>query len=97
MTEQMGAALRDCDWLRRLPHSGCFDELFFRIGRKGLRLPVDGFEEKDLVMVGEGGEACYLYLARRTLPNGARHCLIAGLDVTTDTPEAATLLRGAFE
>ena len=97
MTEQMGAALRDCAWLRRLPHSGCFDELFFRIGRKGLKLPVAGFDEKDLVMVGEGGEACYLYLARRTLPNGARHDLIAGLDVTTDTPEAAALLRGAID
>ena len=97
MTEQMGAALRDCAWLRRLPHSGYFDELFFRIGRKGLKLPVAGFAERDLVMVGEGGEACYLYLARRTLPNGARHSLIAGLDVTTDTPEAAALLRGTFE
>ena len=97
MTEQMGAALRDCAWLRRLPHSGCFDELFFRIGRKGLKLPVAGFDEKDLFMVGEGGEACYLYLARRTLPNGARHDLIAGLDVTTDTPEAAALLRGAID
>jgi len=97
MTEQMGAALRDCDWLRGIPHSGCFDELFFRIGRTGLKLPVAGFTEKDLVMVGEGGEACYLYLARRTLSNGARHTLIAGLDVTTDTPEAAALLRCACE
>lgn len=97
MTEQMGGALRDCAWLRNLPHTGFFDELFFRIGRQGLKLPVAGFGEKDLVMVGEGGEACYLYLAQRTLPNGARHFLIAGLDVTSDTPEAAALLRGAID
>ena len=97
MTEQMGAALMDCDWLKGIPHGGYFNELFFRIGRTGLKLPVEGFEPKDFVMVGEGGEACYLYLARRRLPNGARHYLIAGLDVTYDTPEAAALLRGAAE
>ena len=97
MTEQMGAALMDCDWLKGIPHGGYFNELFFRIGRTGLKLPVEGFAPKDFVMVGEGGEACYLYLARRRLPNGARHYLIAGIDVTCDTPEGAALLRGAVE
>ena len=97
MTEQMGAALMDCDWLKGIPHGGYFNELFFRIGRTGLKLPVEGFAPKDFVMVGEGGEACYLYLARRRLPNGARHYLIAGIDVTCDTPEGAALLRGAIE
>lgn len=97
MTEQMGAALMNCGWLKHVPHNGYFNELFFRIGRTGLKLPVEGFSQKDFVMVGEGGEACYLYLARRRLPNGARHYLIAGLDVTSDTPEGAALLRGAVE
>ena len=97
MTEQMGAALVDCDWLKGIPHGGYFNELFFRIGRTGLKLPVEGFSPKDFVMVGEGGEACYLYLAKRRLANGAVHYLIAGLDVTCDTPEGAALLRGAQE
>ena len=97
MTEQMGAALVDCDWLKGIPHGGYFNELFFRIGRTGLKLPVEGFNPKDFVMVGEGGEACYLYLAKRRLANGAVHYLIAGLDVTCDTPEGAALLRGAQE
>lgn len=46
--------------------------------------------------VGEGAEACYCYLAARTLPNGARHVVIAGLDVTGDTPVGSALLRGVY-
>ena len=94
MTEQMGAALKDHPVLTGLPHEGVFNPLFFRIGKTGLALPVAGFAKDDFVMVGEGGKGCYLYLAEKRLPNGARHGLIAGLDVLADTVEGAAILDG---
>lgn len=92
MTEQMGAALKDHPVLAGFPHEGLFEPQFFRIGKTGLKLPVEGFKKDDFVMVGEGGKGCYLYLAVTTRPNGARHCLIAGLDVLSDTVEGMKIL-----
>ena len=94
MTEQMGAALKDHPVLAKLPHAGLFDQLLFRIGKTGLALPVEGFAKDDFVMVGEGGKGCYLYLAVARRPNGARHGLVAGLDVLSDTAEGTAILDG---
>ncbi len=96
MTEQMGAALKDHPVLARFPHEGIFEPQFFRIGKTGLKLPVEGFAKDDFVMVGEGGKGCYLYLAVARRPNGARQCLIAGLDVLSDTAEGTAILDGAI-
>lgn len=95
MGSQMGSVVLDHPMLRNFPHQGVFSPLFFRIAREGLKLPVEGFSQGDFAMVGEGAEACYLYLAERQLPNGARHCLIAGLDVLSDTPEGTAILDSA--
>ena len=94
MGDQMGAAIKDHPALEAFPHQGILNPLFFRIGKTGLRLPVEGVAEKDLIMVGEGAEACFLYLADVPMPNGARRFLIAGLDVLSDTPEGKALLDG---
>ena len=96
MTEQMGAALKDHPVLAGFPHEGLFEPQFFRIGKKGLALPVAGFAQQDFVMVGEGGKGCYLYLAAKSQANGARHCLIAGLDVLANTVEGTTILDGCL-
>ena len=94
MTEQMGAALKDHPILAGFPHEGLFEQQFFRIGKTGLALPVEGFSQDDFVMVGEGGKGCYLYLAVAQRPNGACHGLIAGINVLADTPEGTALLDG---
>ena len=96
MTEQMGAALKDHPVLSGFPHEGLFEPQFFRIGKTGLKLPVEGFAKDDFVMVGEGGKGCYLYLAVARRTNGARQCLIAGLDVLSDTAEGTAILDGAM-
>ena len=96
MGSQMGSVLNDHPWLDGFPHQGVFSPLLFRIGKGGLKLPVAGVAEKDLVMVGEGHEACYLYLAEARSRAGGRVCHIAGLDVLTDTPEGTMILDGAI-
>ena len=97
MGDQMGAALRDSPILSRLPEERFLCPLFFRIGKTGLKMPVEGFEEKDFVMVGEGAEACFLYLADSRRSDGARRVLVAGLDVLSDTAEGAAILDGIFD
>jgi len=97
MGDQMGAAIAESPILRRLPAGRFFDPLFFRIGKTGVKMPVAGVDSKDLVMVGEGAEACFLYLSDSRTPNGARRVIVAGLDVLSDTPEGSALLDGILE
>lgn len=97
MGDQMGAALVESPMLCGLPNERFLCPLFFRIGKTGLKLPVEGVAAKDLVMVGEGAEACFLYLADVPMPNGARWRLIAGLDVLSDTPEGTAILDGCLK
>ena len=97
MGRQMGMALAEHPVLRHLPHEGVLSPLLFRIVREGRPLPVDGLTASDLIVVGEGGEACYTYLAERRHPNGARELLVNGLDLLADTPEGNALLLGAVE
>jgi len=96
MGSQMGSVLNDRPWLGGLPHGGVFSPLFFRIAKGGLKLPVSGVSEEDIVMVGEGAEACYLYLAETASDRGGRVFHIAGLDVLSDTPEGTAVLDGAI-
>ena len=60
-------------------------------------MPVEGFEEMDLVMVGEGADACFLYLADSHRSDGVRRVLVAGLDVLSDTAEGSALLDGILD
>jgi len=96
MGSQMGSMLNDHPWLNGFPHDGVFSPLFFRIAKSGLKMPVPGVSEKDIVMVGEGAEACYLYLAETASGRGGRVFHIAGLDVLVDTPEGTAILDGAI-
>ena len=50
-----------------------------------------GWEEKDMVIVGEGRNDAYLYLAAKTRPDGRKEVLVSGLDITSDTPEGNSL------
>ena len=94
--KQAGTAFKRHPILDELPYEPNLCPLHFRVIKEGLKLPVEGFREEDMIGVGEGAESCYLYLAVRDLPNGRKHVLIAGLDVTTDTPEGRALLNGVY-
>ena len=74
------------------PHEPYLSPLLFRIIKEGLKLPVPGWDEGDMVIVGEGLRDAYLYLGAKTLPDGRREVLVAGLDVLSDTPEGHSLL-----
>ena len=90
----MGMVFEKSPLLAGLPQEDFLSPLHFRMVKEGLPLPVAGFRGEDLVVYGEGGESCYLYLACRTLPGGNRHVLVAGLDILSDRPESAALLDG---
>ena len=57
----------------------------------GLALPAAGVGTKDLIMVGEGGTACFSYLAERTVGT-SRIVSCNGIDLLSDTPEGNSLL-----
>jgi hypothetical protein len=89
---QTGTAVLRHPALGDFPHEPYLSPLLFRIIKEGLKLPVSGWEEKDMVIVGEGLKDAYLYLGVKTLPDGRREVLVAGLDVLSDTPEGDSLL-----
>ena len=66
--------------------------LWFRLVKdKGMKLPVPGIDPNEMIMVGEGGTACFVYLAERRI--GSSHVLACnGLDLVSDTPEGKSLL-----
>ena len=97
MGDQMGVVLSEHPALRYLPHDGLMSVLLFRILKNGRELPLAGVAQKDLIVVGEGGGACYSYLAEKRHPNGARQMLVMGLDLMSDTPEGNAVLRGLVE
>ena len=97
MGRQMGGTISAHSSLRRVPHEGFLSPLFFRIGKTGLKLPIDGIGKDDLIMVGEGAEACFLYLAKSGGANGSVRFVVAGLDVLSDTPEGDALIQGIVE
>jgi len=94
MGSQMGAVLADHPILAELPHEGFLTPLVFRLMREGTPLPVAGVMQDDLVIYGEGGDRCYLYLAVRKFPAGNRHVIVSGLDLLSDTPEGLAIWAG---
>ena len=95
--KQCGVVVNRSPLLKYLPYERFLTPLWMRTMREGLKLPVAGFTEDDLVIYGEGADACYLYLAARRLPNGRKHVLVAGLDVNAALPEVNALLKGVYE
>lgn len=95
---QVGMVFADHPSLSRLPHDGVLSPLFFRMVRHGaMKLPVEGVARDDILIAGEGRDACYCYMAVRRHPNGAREVLVSGLDVFNGTPESDALLFGTVE
>ena len=96
MGSQVGTAFRRHPALDGLPHQGALNELFFRIMKEGRKLPYSGLSKDDMIAVGEGGDACYLYLAQANVGRG-RLLMSFGLDVLGDTREGAALLDGMLD
>ena len=91
MGGQVGTAFRNHAAFGTFPHQGILNELFFRILKPGRKLPFQGLSEDDMLAVGEGGDACYLYLGQAKV--GAGSLLMSfGLDVLDGTCEGAALL-----
>ena len=97
MGRQVGTAIADHPALAALPHEGCLTPLFFRIVLDtGKHLPYAGLSQDDMLMVGEGGETCHLYLAQAQVGSG-KALMAFGLNLLADTPEAAALLDGLVD
>ncbi len=97
MGRQVGTALANHPALAALPHEGVLSPLFFRlILDTGKSLPYAGLAQDDMLIVGEGGNNCYLYLAQGNVGSG-KAIMAFGLNVLVDTPEAAALLDGLID
>ena len=94
---QVGTAILPHPVLGDFPYEPYLSPLLFRMIKEGSKLPVPGWDEKDMVIVGEGLKDAYLYLGAKTLPDGRREVLVSGLDVTSDTPEGRSLLANALK
>ena len=91
MGSQVGTAIRDHRALGSFPHEGVLTPLMFRILKQGRELPAPGIDSDDMIIVGEGGEKCYLYLAERQIGD-SRVFECHGLDLLSGLPEANWLL-----
>lgn len=97
MGTQLGMVLADTPVLGRLPHQGVLNPLLFRIVKEGAELPLADVKGADCRIVGEGRDACYLYLAETPLATGGRKFTVAGLDLVSDTPEGTAILDGLLD
>ena len=93
MGDQVGTAIKGHPAFGDFPTEDVMTPLWFRLVRdKGLKLPAEGVAPKDMIVVGEGGTACFLYLAEQRV--GRSHVLSChGLDLVSETPEGNSLLR----
>ena len=98
MGEQVGTALLDHPVFGSLPHEGVLSPLLFRIVGKGKPLDGTGIDQKGLLMVGEGGQGCFAYLARRQAKDGKGVAIESfGLDLLSGLPEATAILDGVID
>lgn len=93
MGKQMGAVIADHPALKGLPHDGFLSPLLFRIMKDGVALTPDAHRDS-LVVYGEGGEACYSYLAEKRHASGSAEMAVSGIDLLADLPESDAILRG---
>ena len=96
MGAQVGTAIRPHRALGDFPHEGVLTPLWFRLLKKGAELPVPGIRPDDMIVVGEGGDKCYLYLCERTVGK-SRVMECHGLDLLSDLPEGNCLLAALVE
>ena len=97
MGRQVGTALAKHPALAALPHEGVLSPLLFRLVLdSGRPLPYAGVAQDDMLVVGEGGSLCYLYLAQGNVGSG-KAVMAFGLNLLADTPEAAAFLDGLVD
>ena len=97
MRQQVGTAVARHPALAALPHEGYMSPLFFRLVlTSGKTLPYADLAQDDMLMVGEGGAKCYLYLAQANVGPG-KALMAFGLKLLADTPEAAAFLDGLID
>jgi beta-galactosidase len=98
MGRQVGTAFaKGNPALGALPHEGYLSPLMFRLVKDtGLKLPLAGLDKSDMVVVGEGGDACYLYLGAANILKG-KALMAFGLDVLSGTPEGTAVLDGMID
>ena len=93
MGDQVGTAIKEHPAFGDFPGEDVMTPLWFRLVKdKGLKLPADGIAAKDMIVVGEGGTACFVYLAEQRV-GSSRVLSCHGLDLVTETPEGNSLLR----
>ena len=97
MGPQVGTVFGNHPILKYLPHEPYLALLHMRMIKEGVRLPLACFTKDDLVVYGEGVDACYVNLAVRTLADGRRHVFVYGLDIFSENPESRALLKGIVE
>ena len=97
MGRQVGTAIAEHPALAALPHEGALTPLFFRLVLDtGKYLPYAGLSQDDMLIVGEGGDKCYLYLAQANIGRGSA-MMGFGLNLLGDTPEATALMDGLID
>ena len=74
-----------------LPHEGFLSPLLFGTIGRGRKLPFAGADAKTLIIVGEGGDACYAYMGET---EKRRQIATWGLDLVSGRPEATAILDG---
>lgn len=92
MGDQVGTAIKAHPVFGDFPCEDVMTPLWFRLIKdKGMKLPAPGMEANDMIIVGEGGTACFVYLAERR--EGSSHILSCnGLDILSGLPEGNSLL-----
>ena len=94
---QVGTAFVPHPAMGEFPQERFLCPLHFRLIKEGTKLPVEGFDERDFIAVGEGGNDAYLYLAAKVRPDGGREIFVSGLDLASDTPEGICLYNGLID
>jgi len=94
MGQQVGTAIKDHPAFGDFPREDVMTPLWFRLVKDtGLPLPAADIPPEGLIVVGEGGEGCYCYLAERRVGR-SRVLECHGLDLASDLPEGNSMLQG---
>jgi hypothetical protein len=93
MGNQVGTAFAKHPALGDFPHDGTLSPLAFRILKQGWKLPLAGMLPEEMMVVGEGRDAYFLY-AGETRVDAGRVLMTFGLDLLSGTPEGTCLLDG---
>jgi hypothetical protein len=92
MGDQVGTAIKAHPAFGDFPCEDVMTPLWFRLIKdKGMKLPAAGVKPNDMIIVGEGGTACFVYLVERK-EGSSRILSCNGLDILSGTPEGKSLL-----